>query len=406
MIQGKKLMNSLQGKHILLTMSGGIAAFKVAELARSLIQEGATVQVIMSEAATKFMTPVTMQALTGNQVFTDQWDARISNNMAHIELSRKADIIVAVPASADLLAKISHGLANDLVSATCLAKECPLIVVPAMNKQMWENAATQRNMQQLEADDITVLGPTSGTQACGENGMGRMLEAAEILEGIIAFFQKKVLAGKKVLITAGPTYEAIDPVRGITNRSSGKMGFALARAAVEAGADVQLIAGPCHLITPLEFTGKIKRTDVVSAKDMHAAVMIHLDSDIFFAVAAVADWSVKNVSTQKIKKSSQSSPDLEFELNPDILAEVAKKSSGKKPYCVGFAAETHDLEKHAQEKRIKKNIPMLLANLGPETFGLDDNQLLIVEKKGSIKTNKQGKIALSREIIQLVSTKI
>jgi phosphopantothenoylcysteine decarboxylase/phosphopantothenate--cysteine ligase len=360
----------------------------------------------MSEAATKFMTPVTMQALTGNQVFTDQWDARISNNMAHIELSRKADVIVAVPASADLLAKISHGLANDLVSATCLAKECPLIVVPAMNKQMWENAATQRNMQQLQADGITVLGPTSGTQACGENGMGRMLEAAEILEGIISFFQKKVLAGKKVLITAGPTYEAIDPVRGITNKSSGKMGFALARAAVEAGAEVQLIAGPCHLATPLEFTGKIKRTDVVSAKDMHAAVMNHLDSDIFFAVAAVADWSVKNASAQKIKKSSSTNPTLEFELNPDILAEVAKQSSGKKPYCVGFAAETHDLEKHAEEKRIKKNIPMLLANLGPDTFGLDDNQLLIVEEKGSSKTNKQGKIALSREIIQLVSTKI
>jgi len=399
-------MNSLQGKHILLTMSGGIAAFKVAELARSLMQEGAMVQVIMSEAATKFMTPVTMQALTGNQVFTDQWDARISNNMAHIELSRKADVIVAVPASADLLAKISHGLANDLVSATCLAKECPLIVVPAMNKQMWENAATQRNMQQLQADGITVLGPTSGTQACGENGMGRMLEAAEILEGIISFFQKKVLAGKKVLVTAGPTYEAIDPVRGITNKSSGKMGFALARAAVEAGAEVQLIAGPCHLATPLEFTGKIKRTDVVSAKDMHAAVMNHLDSDIFFAVAAVADWSVKNASAQKIKKSSSTNPTLEFELNPDILAEVAKQSSGKKPYCVGFAAETHDLEKHAEEKRIKKNIPMLLANLGPDTFGLDDNQLLIVEEKGSSKTNKQGKIALSREIIQLVSTKI
>jgi len=399
-------MHSLQGKHILLTMSGGIAAFKVAELARSLIQEGATVQVIMSEAATKFMTPVTMQALTGNHVFTDQWDARISNNMAHIELSRKADVIVAVPASADLLAKISHGLANDLVSVTCLAKECPLIVVPAMNKQMWENAATQRNMQQLEADGITVLGPTSGTQACGENGMGRMLEAAEILEGIIAFFQKKVLAGKKVLITAGPTYEAIDPVRGITNRSSGKMGFALARAAVEAGAEVQLIAGPCHIATPLEFTGKIKRTDVVSAKDMHTAVMNHLDSDIFFAVAAVADWSIKNASAQKIKKTSSSNPALEFELNPDILAEVAKQSSGKKPYCVGFAAETNDLEKHAEEKRIKKNIPMLLANLGPDTFGLDDNQLLIVEEKGSTKTSKLSKIALSREIIQLVSTKI
>ena len=399
-------MSSLQGKHILLTMSGGIAAFKVAELARSLIQEGATVQVMMSEAATKFMTPVTMQALTGNQVFTDQWDARISNNMAHIELSRKADVIVAVPASADLLAKISHGLANDLVSATCLAKECPLIVVPAMNKQMWENPATQRNMQQLQADGITVLGPTSGTQACGENGMGRMLEAAEILEGITAFFQKKLLAGKKVLITAGPTYEAIDPVRGITNRSSGKMGFALARAALEAGAEVQLIAGPCHLATPLEFTGKIKRTDVVSAKDMHAAVMKHLDSDIFFAVAAVADWSVKNASAQKIKKSTSTNPTLEFELNPDILAEVSKKSSDKKPYCVGFAAETHDLEKHAEEKRIKKNIPMLLANLGPDTFGLNDNQLLIVEEKGSTKTNKLNKIALSREIIQLVSTKI
>jgi phosphopantothenoylcysteine decarboxylase/phosphopantothenate--cysteine ligase len=399
-------MHSLQGKHILLTMSGGIAAFKVAELARSLIQEGATVQVIMSEAATKFITPVTMQALTGNHVYTDQWDARISNNMAHIELSRKADVIVAVPASADLLAKISHGLANDLVSATCLAKECPLVVVPAMNKQMWENAATQRNMQQLQADGITVLGPTSGTQACGENGMGRMLEAAEILEGIIAFFQKKVLAGKKVLITAGPTYEVIDPVRGITNRSSGKMGFALARAAVEAGAEVQLIAGPCHLVTPLEFTGKIKRTDVISAKDMHAAVMNHLDCDIFFAVAAVADWSVKNASAQKIKKSDQASPALEFELNPDILAEVAKKSSGKKPYCVGFAAETNDLEKHAQEKRLKKNIPMLLANLGPDTFGLDENQLLIVEEKGMTKTNKLNKTALSREIIQLVSTKI
>ena len=399
-------MNSLQGKHILLTMSGGIAAFKVAELARSLLQEGATVQVIMSEAATKFMTPVTMQALTGNHVYTDQWDARIANNMAHIELSRKADVIVAVPASADLLAKISHGLANDLVSATCLAKECPLIVVPAMNKQMWENAATQRNMQQLQADGVTVLGPTSGTQACGENGMGRMLEAAEILEGIIAFFQKKVLAGKKVLITAGPTYEVIDPVRGITNRSSGKMGFALARAAVEAGAEVQLIAGPCHLATPLEFTGKIKRTDVVSAKDMHAAVMSHLDCDVFFAVAAVADWSVKNASAQKIKKSDQASPSLEFELNPDILAEVAKKSSGKKPYCVGFAAETNDLEKHAQEKRIKKNIPMLLGNLGPDTFGLDENQLLIVEEKGMTKTNKLSKVALSREIIQLISTKI
>ncbi|MEY2707149.1 MAG: hypothetical protein RI905_901 [Pseudomonadota bacterium] len=400
-------MNSLQGKKILLAMSGGIAAFKVAELARSLIQEGASVQVVMSDAATQFMTPVTMQALTGQPVFTSQWDSRIPNNMAHIELSRKADVIVVAPASADLMAKITLGLADDLVSTICLARECPLVVVPAMNKQMWENAATQRNVAQLHKDQITVLGPTSGSQACGENGMGRMLEASEILEGVIAFFQKKVLAGKKVVITAGPTYEAIDPVRGITNKSSGKMGFAIARAAVEAGAHVQLISGPCHLNTPLEFTGNIQRTNVTSAKEMHAAVMSRLDCDIFFAVAAVADWSVKNVKDEKIKKADNASPSLEFSTNPDILADAAKTSTTQnKPYCVGFAAETNDLEKHGQEKRVRKNIPMLVANIGPDTFGLDENQLLIIEESGSKKTSKLNKLALSRELIQLVSTKI
>ena len=400
-------MNSLQGKKILLAMSGGIAAFKVAELARSLIQEGASVQVVMSDAATQFMTPVTMQALTGQPVFTSQWDSRIPNNMAHIELSRKADVIVVAPASADLMAKITLGLADDLVSTICLARECPLVVVPAMNKQMWENAATQRNVAQLHKDQITVLGPTSGSQACGENGMGRMLEASEILEGVIAFFQKKVLAGKKVVITAGPTYEAIDPVRGITNKSSGKMGFAIARAAVEAGAHVQLISGPCHLNTPLEFTGNIQRTNVTSAKEMHAAVMSRLDCDIFFAVAAVADWSVKNIKDEKIKKADNASPSLEFSTNPDILADAAKISATQnKPYCVGFAAETNDLEKHGQEKRVRKNIPMLVANIGPDTFGLDENQLLIIEESGSKKTSKLNKLALSRELIQLVSTKI
>mgnify|MGYP003335605007 FL=1 len=400
-------MNSLQGKKILLVMSGGIAAFKVAELARSLIQAGASVQVVMSEAATQFMTPVTMQALTGQPVYTSQWDARIPNNMAHIELSRKADVILVAPASADLMAKIALGLADDLVSTICLARECPLIVVPAMNKQMWENAATQRNVAQLHQDQITVLGPTSGSQACGENGMGRMLEASEILEGVIAFFQKKVLAGKKVLITAGPTYEAIDPVRGITNKSSGKMGFAIARAALEAGAKVQLIAGPCHIHTPLEFTGQIQRINVTSAQEMHAAVMNHLDADVFFAVAAVADWSVKNVKAEKIKKADNNSPALEFVANPDILADVAKVAAkNSKPYCVGFAAETNDLEKHGQEKLVRKNIPMLVANIGPDTFGLDENQLLIIEQSGSKKTSKLNKLALSRELIQLVSTKI
>lgn len=403
-------MNSLQGKKILLAMSGGIAAFKVAELARSLIQEGAEVQVAMSEAATQFMTPVTMQALTGKPVYVSQWDARIPNNMAHIELSRQADVILIAPASADLMAKVSLGLADDLLSTLCLAKECPLIVVPAMNKQMWDHPATQRNVAQLVKDSVTVLGPTSGSQACGENGMGRMLEANQILEGVISFFQKKVLAGKKILITAGPTYEAIDPVRGITNKSSGKMGFALAQAALEAGAEVHLIAGPCHLNTPLEYTGKIQRTNVTSALEMHQAVMDDLNHDVFLSVAAVADWRIKNVDTQKIKKGISGSnlpPALEFELNPDILATVAEfAAKNKRPYCVGFAAETNDLEHHAVEKRVKKNIPMLVANIGPDTFGLDDNELLVIEEKNKQRFTRSNKLDLSRQLISLISKKI
>jgi phosphopantothenoylcysteine decarboxylase/phosphopantothenate--cysteine ligase len=305
------------------------------------------------------------------------------------------------------MAKIALGLADDLISTICLARECPLIVVPAMNKQMWENSATQRNVTQLQKDSVSVLGPTSGSQACGENGMGRMLEAHQILEGVIAFFQPKVLQGKKVLITAGPTYEAIDPVRGITNKSSGKMGFAIAQAALEAGANVELIAGPCHLDTPLEFSGKITRTNITSAQEMHAAVMSKLDCDVFFSVAAVADWRVKNISAEKIKKSSAGSPSLEFEMNADILAEVAKVSqTKKKPYCVGFAAETNDLERHAQEKRAKKNVPMLVANIGPSTFGLDENELLIIEDGKSNKLAKSDKLNLSRQLISLISKKI
>lgn len=402
-------MNSLQGKHILLAMSGGIAAFKVAELARLLIQDGASVQVAMSEAATQFMTPVTMQALTGQPVYTNQWDARIPNNMAHIELSRKADLILVAPASADMMAKISLGLADDLISVLCLARECPLIVVPAMNKQMWENSATQQNIQKLESNGVGILGPTSGTQACGENGMGRMLEAKEIFEGVVAFFQPKLLTGKKVLVTAGPTYEAIDPVRGITNKSSGKMGFAIAQAAIESGAKVTLIAGPCHLDTPLEFTGSVNRINVTSAQEMSDAVMQELDADIFFAVAAVADWTVENAATQKIKKdgSNQASPELNFKLNPDILAEVSKKSQAiQKPFCVGFAAETNDLESHAKEKRVKKNIPLLVANLGPSTFGLDDNELLLVEESGTSKMPRANKLTLARQLINHISKKI
>ena len=403
-------MQSLLNKKIVLGISGGIAAYKTPELARQLMQEGASVQVVMTEAATQFVTPVTMQALTGNPVFTSQWDRSISNNMAHIELSRSADAIVIAPASADLMAKLSLGLADDLLSTLCLARDCPLLLAPAMSKQMWEHAATQRSVQRLHEDGVTLLGPASGFQACGEVGMGRMLEPFEIAEQVIAFFQKKTLAGKKVLITAGPTFEAIDPVRGITNHSSGKMGFAIARAAVEAGAQVHLIAGPCDLTTPLEATGKITRSDVRSAKEMHAATLKSTDYDVFFAVAAVADWGIAKPSKEKIKRQGKEAPSIEFIANPDILLDVAKtvKTKGGKPYpyCVGFAAESTDLEAHASEKRKRKGIPMMVGNIGPETFGSDLNQLLVIDEAGSKKIAKAEKLVLARQLIALVGKKI
>jgi len=403
-------MQSLLNKKIILGISGGIAAYKAPELARQLMQEGASIQVVMTEAATQFVTPVTMQALTGNPVFTSQWDSSISNNMAHIELSRSAEAIVIAPASADLMAKLSLGLADDLLSTLCLARDCPLLLAPAMNKQMWEHAATQRSVQRLHEDRVTLLGPASGFQACGEVGMGRMLEPQEITDQIIAFFQKKTLLGKKVLITAGPTLEAIDPVRGITNHSSGKMGFAIARAAVEAGAHVHLIAGPCNLTTPLEATGKITRSDVRSAKEMHAATLHSTDYDVFFAVAAVADWGIAKPSKEKIKRQDKEVPSIEFIANPDILLDVAKmvKTKGGKPYpyCVGFAAESTDLEAHASEKRKRKGIPMVVGNIGPETFGSDLNQLLVIDEAGSKKLAKAEKLVLARQLIALVAKKI
>ncbi|MBU3555362.1 bifunctional phosphopantothenoylcysteine decarboxylase/phosphopantothenate--cysteine ligase CoaBC [Polynucleobacter sp. UB-Piko-W3] len=403
-------MQSLLNKKIVLGISGGIAAYKTPELARQLIQEGATVQVVMTQAATQFVTPVTMQALTGNPVFTSQWDSSVSNNMAHIELSRSADAIVIAPASADLMAKLSLGLADDLLSTLCLARDCPLLLAPAMNKQMWEHAATQRSVERLNKDRVTLLGPASGFQACGEVGMGRMLEPFEITEQVIAFFQKKTLIGKKVLITAGPTFEAIDPVRGITNHSSGKMGFAIARAAVEAGAQVHLVAGPCDLTTPLEATGNITRSNVRSAKEMHVATLNASDCDIFFAVAAVADWGIAKPAQEKIKRQGKSAPSIEFIANPDILLDVAKtvkmKAGKPYPYCVGFAAESSNLEKHAQEKRQRKGIPMVVGNIGPETFGSDLNQLLVIDEAGTKKIAKAEKLQLARQLIALVAKKI
>ena len=405
-------MQSLLNKKIVLGISGGIAAYKSAELARLLMQEGASVQVVMTDAAAQFITPVTMQALTGNPVYTNQWDARIHNNMAHIELSRAADAILIAPASADLMAKLSLGLADDLLTTLCLARDCPLLLAPAMNLQMWQHPATVRSAERLRSDQVELLGPASGAQACGEVGMGRMLEPAEITEQLIAFFQKKVLVGKRVLITAGPTFEAIDPVRGITNRSSGKMGFAIARAALEAGAEVHLIAGPCELNTPLLATGKIQRTDVVSAKDMYEAVMASSSCDLFFGVAAVADWAITNPSKEKIKRqgSGKSMPNLEFTPNPDILLNLAKtanKGKGKPhPYCVGFAAESTKLEEHAAEKRKRKGIPLIVGNIGPDTFGSDLNQLLLIHDQGSKKLAKAPKLQLARQLIQFVATQL
>lgn len=407
---------NLLGKRIVLGISGGIAAYKCAELSRLLIKEGAQVQVVMTQAATQFVTPTTMQALSGNPVYTDQWDQRIHNGMPHIELSRDADAILITPASADLMAKISLGLADDLLSTLCLAKgsekngqlvDCPLLIAPAMNRQMWEHPATQRSVERLIKDGVTLLGPASGSQACGEVGMGRMLEPQEIVDSLIAFFQAKPLQGKRVLITAGPTYEAIDPVRGITNRSSGKMGFAIARAALEAGAQVHLVAGPCYLETPLEHTGNIIRTNVTSAKQMHDAVMSSSDCDIFFAVAAVADWHVSNAQSQKIKKQhGQSVPTLEFAQNPDILADFAKQNKNNRTYCVGFAAETENLAAYGKEKLTKKGIPLLVANIGPDTFGQDDNQIALIDKDKIVQLPRGNKLELARQLVSEVSKKL
>lgn len=400
-------MTSLANKKIVLGISGGIAAYKSAELVRALIQEGAEVQVVMSESAMQFITPVTMQALSGKPVYSSQWDARITNNMAHIELSRGADVILIAPASADLMAKLSLGLADDLLTTMCLARDCPLLIAPAMNLQMWGHPATQRSLKRLEDDGVIVLGPGSGDQACGEVGMGRMLEPSDLCEQLVAFFQPQVLSGKRVLITAGPTFEAIDPVRGITNRSSGKMGFAIAQAAVEAGAEVHLIAGPCDLPTPLQSTGRIKRTNVITGEEMHRVTLASANCDVFFAVAAVADWTIANRASQKIKRQEQSGLHLEFRSNPDILLDMAKLARRtSRPYCVGFAAETDRLGKHSKEKRMRKGIPMIVGNIGPATFGLDTNEILVVDEKGNQNLGRASKLELARKLIAIVSSRL
>ena len=384
----------LSGKRITLGVTGGIAAYKAAELVRLLVKLGATVRVVMTKAATRFVTPVTFQALSGNLVFADQWDPRIANNMPHIELSREADLILVAPASADFLAKLTHGLADDLLSTLALARNCPLLVAPAMNLQMWNNPATQRNVATLRGDGITLLGPASGEQACGETGQGRMIEPEEIVEDLVAHFQPKRLAGKRVLMTAGPTFEAIDPVRGITNLSSGKMGFALARAARESGAEVTLVCGPVSQTTPRGVT----RINVTGALEMHAEVMRRAaGQDVFIGVAAVADYRPANPSVEKIKKDGSAAPQIELVQNPDILAEVAELP--EPPFCVGFAAESQNLTAYAQKKRIAKKIPLIVGNLIQDGFGGDDNKLALFDDTGETRLPPAAKIELARALI-------
>jgi phosphopantothenoylcysteine decarboxylase/phosphopantothenate--cysteine ligase len=380
-------------KKILLGVTGGIAAYKAAELVRRLSERSVDVHVVMTQAACGFITPATLQALSGNPVFTDMWDPRIRDSMAHIELSRDKHLIVIAPATADFLAKLAVGIADDLLSTLCLARDCPLVVAPAMNRQMWEHPATQRNVAQLNADRIEVLGPAAGDQACGEVGMGRMLEAIEIAQSVTALLAPKALAGVRMLVTAGPTFEAIDAVRGLTNQSSGKMGYAVARAAVEAGADVTLVSGPTSLTAP----ARVERVDVVSADDMLSAVKKRVaKADVFVSVAAVADYRPAKVSEQKIKKGDRA-VSLELVPNEDILAYVA--ALPKAPFCVGFAAESEKLAEYAEEKRRRKKVPLLAANLVQHAIGADDNEITLFDDEGAHPLPRAPKEVVARQLV-------
>jgi phosphopantothenoylcysteine decarboxylase/phosphopantothenate--cysteine ligase len=393
-------MADIQCKKIVLGITGGVAAYKAAELTRRLGDHGIEVHVVMTESACGFITPATLQALSGNPVHTDMWDARIHNSMAHIELSRDKAAIVIAPATADFMAKLVHGLADDLLSTLCLARDCPLLVAPAMNRQMWDHPATQRNVAQLARDGVTLLGPASGDQACGETGNGRMLEAQEIADAVAAFLAPKTLAGVRVLMTAGPTFEAIDAVRGITNRSSGKMGYAIAREAIGAGAQVTLISGPSS--QPLPAGAAV--TQVQSAAEMFEAVKRHAkNADIFIGVAAVADYRVDKPREHKIKKTDQQQLTLKLLPNPDILAWVA--SQPKPPFTVGFAAESQNLEAYADEKRRRKKVHLIVANLAQNAIGADDNEVMLLDDAGTRKLERAPKETVARDIVAHVAAR-
>jgi len=387
-------------RRIVLGLTGGIAVYKSAELTRLFVKAGVAVDVVMTPAACRFIAPITLQALSGRPVRTDLWESGADNGMGHIDLTRGADAIVVAPASADFLAKVANGHADDLLSTLCSARDCRLFVAPAMNRQMWHNAATQRNVARLAQDGVAILGPDSGEQACGEVGDGRMLEPQAIFDALVAAMQPKVLAGKRVLLTAGPTFEPIDPVRGITNTSSGKMGYAIAQAAAEAGAQVTMVSGPTALDTP----AGVERVDVGSARQMADAVMERVSAcDVFIAVAAVADYTPAIVSERKIKKSGAP---LAIELKPtvDILATVAAAAGA--PYCVGFAAESHDVLAHAEEKRKRKKLPLIIANRAQDAFGADDNAVTLLDDAGAHPLPPMDKLALARTLVREIAQRM
>lgn len=395
----------LTGKKILLGVTGGIAAYKCAELVRLLKKAGAEVVVVMTEAATRFVTPLTFQALSGNPVPVDAWNPDQGNGMHHIDLTRTADLMVIAPASADFIAKVAQGRADDLLSTLVLARDCPLAVAPAMNRQMWSNLATQRNVAQLKADGIAIWGPAVGEQACGETGEGRMLEACELAEAIIAALTPKVLAGKKLVMTAGPTFEPIDPVRGITNMSSGQMGFAMARAFAQAGAEVVLISGPVAFATPLG----VRRIDVQTAEQMRQAVMAEIaQAQVFVGVAAVADYRPLDAAAHKLKKTELPDADggrtIALVPNPDILAEVASLPAA--PFCVGFAAESQNLDEYAEAKRLRKRLPLVIGNLVSDGLGTAANRVTLYDAAGRHPLPELPKAALARQLVNELAARL
>jgi phosphopantothenoylcysteine decarboxylase/phosphopantothenate--cysteine ligase len=397
--------DELAGKKILLGVTGGIAAYKCAELVRLLKKAGAQVVVVMTEAATRFVTPLTFQALSGNPVAADAWDPEKGGGMTHIDLTRSSDLMVIAPASADFMAKVAQGRADDLLSALVLARDCPLAIAPAMNRQMWSNPATQRNKQLLESDGIAIWGPGIGEQACGETGEGRMLEACELVEAIISVMTPKQLAGKKIVMTAGPTFEPIDPVRGITNQSSGQMGFAMARAFAQAGAEVVLVSGPVAYPTPFG----VKRINVQTAEQMRQTVMGEIaQAQVFVGVAAVADYRPITVAEHKLKKTESAEAaggrTIELTQNPDILAEVASLPAA--PYCVGFAAESQNLDDYAEAKRLRKRLPLIIGNLVSDGLGTSSNRVTLYDAAGRHALPELPKPALARRLVDELAARL